>query len=169
MKTFSAIKDTESKEPLIWSISIKWFDVDWVDDRNPNGQYNTLCFSNLPTEASEDEIRSVTVDEFDAYLKRKEKSPSQDTEITIENRGRHRWWLTWFAHETNQKLTKDDAFRDFAEFVCENRFSRYDLAPDSEKYSEFIWCPMGAEDSGRWKACECDECKKSEYVTRIIH
>lgn len=160
--------------PEIFSVSISYFDPNYTDDANPNGQRNHDHFHYKPFESLA-EAESFAKDKGlkSILAKRKEKnitSEISDIKINVVSKGRHRWWLEWFCHATYQKFdTPEAAERDFYKFCFEeNNFDRYESYSDKEQREKFIWCPMGAGDIGRWRVCDCVHCKE-QGITRIIH
>ena len=167
----SFIYDRESLEPMLWRITIKWFDVDWIDEKHPKGQMNTIIYSYIPTRLTKQELEDVYKKVFCSYLEKKEKTPAEPESILAEYVGKQRWWLTWFAHETNQRFeTEAEALADFDKWFYEAGLHHWvDFAPAGSHVNDgVIWCPMGAEDYWRRKACECDDCKKNG-ICRITH
>ena len=165
------LHDRESIEPTIWSVFIKWFDTTYIDEENPGGQENHVSFSYFPSKATKEEIEKAYRDYFPEYLKKKEKPEAEIAEIGVKNKGNHRWWLTWFAHETNQKFeTEADMFADFSDWFYESGMNKWDNWGKRDEYpnNELPWCPMGADDRWRWQVCDCEECKKNG-ATRIVH
>ena len=97
------IKDITSLKPKLWSVTIKYFDSTYIDEKNPDGQVNTVIWGQIPSDCTEEEIESYFREHFfKKYLEKKEKPPADIMSIDIIFKGEHRWWLTWFAHETNQ-------------------------------------------------------------------
>lgn len=118
---------------------------------------------------SEEAARESLLKYWETQLAEKYKDTKVwDVKFEVTLIGRYRWWLTWFAHETNQRFkSQQEAFADFEKFCDEHRFWAWEDRWDGTEKG-FIWCPMGANDRYRWKVCECEKCKQ-EGIHRIIH
>lgn len=165
------ILDSESITPDIWSVAIWWWDEDYTDEDNPDGQENMISYPYFPSKCSQEEIEKLFRENFPEYLREHEKKVVDLTRIEVKHKGKHRWWLTWFAHETNQHFeTEAAALADFDNWYYEAGLNRWvDFAPaGSGVNDDIIWCPMGAEDYWRRSACDCEKCRENG-ISRITH
>ena len=87
------------------------------------------------------------------------------SKMNVKRLGLQPWTLTWFAHQTFRDDRSDEQLHlSFHEYVDKYRWHqeehRYHGPAEFEKrFGEPYVCLMGAEDTWRWKLCECQLCK----------
>ncbi len=168
---FEKLLDRDSIEPAIWNVSISYFDVDWKDEKHPSGQSNYTSWPYFPSDKTETEIKEVFNHLFIKSLMKKDKQIPTTWEISVVKKGNHKWWLKWFAHETNQRFeTEAEALKDFDDWYHDVGLFRWvDFAPAGSHVNDnMVWCPMGAEDYWRRKACDCKDCSENG-IRAITH
>lgn len=164
----------EQKFP-IYKFSARWNQ----DDYQNNGTYTSRMYRTKP---SPDEL----VDDLNKWWSsivnnaeaRQDKIAIKDKhpellDLRIEFYEENTWCIQWFSHMTYNKFeTEQEVFRSFYKFVQE-KLPLHINAGESSEYLKAhpelkTYCLMGAEDSWRWKLCDCENCKK-EGITAILH
>lgn len=153
----------EEKEYPIYKFSARWNQ----DDYENNGTSSSHMYKEKLTNIQEaEELEKWWNGVLESPRINKEDKPIKDLhpkllELSIKFYEENTWCLRWFSHITfNQFENENEAFRSFARFVENKRPLTYEPNP--------TYCLMGAEDSWRWKICNCDKCKE-EGIVAILH